>query len=293
MRFIQGRAIAALATVITASGVLAATAQAGVIPASVSNSKGTEISGAQGKECSSTSPQYMINAGGTTLRLQPTHARFTVLKSQNYVWQDPYVTDGYNNSVNSVTCDGHEIPGSKGKYAKSFALPVPADSDGYPTASAHYSTPNGFSGDSGLDLWYSLSTHAVTSNEMQNGGSGSTEIMIWTSHPDLEVQTSNLKYYRTKVDGHWWRVTYGLAAYGHGAWGSHPHGWNVVNFIAPRYTDGQFTVKALHINKFVSYAQDHGMMNRHDYLMAIDSGFEISYGGKGAAMLGYLLTGEK
>lgn len=258
--------------------------------ASVSASTGTQISGINGKECSSTNPQYMINAGGSTLELQPTHAKFTVESTQSGIWADPYITAGYNDSVSSELCNSHEIPGSGGKYYRSYALPVLANSDGYPTASIHDDTPGGMRGDSGLDIWLTSNPASTTYNEMANGGSNSTEVMVWTNHPRLGTQSSNLRYYPVRIDGRHWQITVGLAIRGHGRNSAHPNGWNVVNFIAPQYTTGNVQMFNIHVNQFISYVEHHGWANPHDYLMAIDNGFEILNGGKGAAVEGYTLT---
>jgi hypothetical protein len=271
-----------------------ATSNPSDIAHTLSVSTATVISGLHGEICSSTNPQYIIHSGGGTLDVKPGHAVYTVANTPNGQWASPYITAGYDDSISSELCNTHEIPGSDGLYYKSYALPVAANSDGYPTTSIHTLTIDSeFRGDTGYDLWFTANPKNNSYADMANGGSNTTEIMIWTSHPHLGNQSTNYNSYPVMVDGRRWEITIGLARNGHGKSSTYPNGWNVVNFIAPNVHIGNVVVHNLHLNKFIAYTESQGWMNSSDYLMAIDAGMEISNNGTNSAVVGYSLSDVK
>jgi hypothetical protein len=263
----------------------AAPARAGIEP-----STSTRISGMHGKECTSTSPQYMINAGGAVLRTYPGHRLFTVLSAPSGTWIDPYITVGYNDSVPSTMCDAHAL--LNGKYADpgDDKLPARLGHIGRIKAGVRDYTPGDFRGDSGFDIWLTANPAHTSYDELARQGGSTTEVMIWLNHPGLSVQSPSLLYYPVTIDGKRWRVQIALASQGHRS-ASHPDGWNVVDFIAPKVANGYTTDIGLTLNGFLTYAISHGWLKPHDYLMSVNQGFEFTSGGAGAAVKGYSLTG--
>lgn len=267
------------AAVIGAATAVGAPAFAGVRPSVVMASGTTSISGSE-SACSLTNPEYLIHAGRASLNLRPGSTWFhaTHIGANGY-WEDPYMTAGYNGGLGTAYyCDGREIPGSGGQYGQAYALPVKIGKQGHIVATVKDWTSSAFRGDSGFDIWFEPSASDTSYAQMVNGGDASTEIMIWLNHPGLRVQSSSLRYYRTRIDGRWWRVEVGKASAGHGRTASHPRGWTVVNFIAPQYTNGNVTVHNLVLNSFGSYAIAHGWLRASDYWMGINNGFEMTQG---------------
>jgi hypothetical protein len=242
------------------------------------------ISGPQGKACTRTNPEYMITAGGANVSYMRGSVGFdTAYAGVPYqTWEDPYLTVGYNNSTNTAwQCGG--IP-----HSSAYSLPVRVGKQGHITASVHDITGPDFSGNSGFDIWFTPSPSDTSYNQMANGGNKSTEIMIWLSHPSLGGYSPSKA---VKIDGYKWNIAVGLASQGHGAYSTHPNGWNVVNFESSDLAHGEVKVHNLVLNTFMSYAINHGWLQPHDYLMAINQGFEIRAGH--ASVRGYTLTGVK
>jgi hypothetical protein len=259
----------------------------------INDGRPNQISGNNGNKswtCSFTNPEYMIHAGGATLKVQPGTDKFTVTSAPAGKISDPYISTGYDVSLDSTLCNNRELPGGKNKYGKSYAMPVRLGKQGHIIASVHDVTSSNSIGDTGFDIWFTSSLSDNTYTKMADGGSTSTEIMIWLNHPGLSTQSSNLSYYPVRIDGRWWQVAYNLAANGHGKNGQHPDGWNVIYFIAPQISNGNVVIHNLLLNSFFSYAISHGWLLNNDYLMAIDQGGEII--GQGAMSVnGYTLTG--
>lgn len=270
-----GRRAVLGAVAIGAATAVAAPAFAGVTPSVVMGSGTTSISGSE-SACSLTSPiDYLIHAGNASLGLRPGSTWFHATHTgANGPWEDPYLTAGYNGSLNT----SYYCTTRVGRPGQAYALPVKNGQQGHIVATVNDWTSPNFRGDSGFDLWFEPSAADTTYSQMQNGGNASTEIMVWLNHPGLNVQSSSLRYYRTKVGGHWWRVGVGLASRGHGRSASHPQGWTVVNFIAPQYRNGTVTARNLLLNAFASYAISKGWLRASDYWMAINEGFEFTQG---------------
>jgi hypothetical protein len=246
----------------------------------------TTISG-NGWTCSRTDPEYMIHAGGADLSVQPDSIKFAVQSAPSGQWSDPYITTGYNGSINSELCNSRKL--SNGTYGKSYALPVQLGKQGEIYTSVHDITSSNFIGDTGFDIWFEPSMSDNTYSLMTSQGNASTEIMIWLSHPNLGAQSSNLQYYPVTIDGRQWQVTTQLANDGHGKTASNPNGWNRVNFIAPDVTEGDVTINNLWLNPFFTYAINRGWLQTHNYLMAIDQGGEFTRGTM--QVTGYILNG--
>lgn len=126
---------------------------------------------------------------------------------------------------------------------------------------------------------------------MADQGDASVEVMIWLNHPGLSVQSDDPRYYPVRLDGHRWHLITGLASDGHGRSGRHPRGWSVVNFIAPDDRNGDVLVTGLHLNALIGYAIRQGWLPRNDWLLAIDSGGEMTQGT--FSLTGYNLTGVR
>ncbi len=231
----------------------------------------------------------MIHSGGATLSGQPGGVKFTVTSAPAGRWSDPYITVGYDVSLNSALCNSRVLPGTDGKYGKSYAVPVRLGQTGRILASVHDVTSADFRGDTGFDIWFEPSPAINTYNQMANQGAAATEIMIWLSHPGLPPRSSAPRYYPVTIDGHRWKVTAELARDGHGRTAAHPNGWNRVNFIAPQVSEGTVSIKNLLLNPFFSYAITRHWLRADDYLMAIDQGAEFTRGTMKVA--GYALTG--
>ena len=257
----------------------------------IASPAGSPVSGPSGWACSYTNPEYMIHSGGATLSVQPGAVRFTVTSAPSGQWTDPYITAGYDVSLNSQLCDSRVLPGSRAEHGMSYALPVRLGRTGAIVASVHDVTSAGFRGDTGFDIWFEPDPAINTYNQMANQGAAATEIMIWLSHPGLGTRSSNLRYYPVRIDGRRWQVTVERASRGHGKTAAHPNGWNLVNFIAPQVSEGTVSVKHLFLNPFFSYAAAHGWLRGGDYLMAIDQGAELTHGTMRVAS--YALTGVR
>lgn len=253
----------------------AGTAVAGIGPAAVIGSAPTSISGAE-SACSLTSPvDYLIHAGRADVNLRPGSTWFHATHAGTAgLWEDPYLTAGYNGGLNTA----YYCTTRAGRPGQAYNLPVKIGRQGHIVATVTAWTSSYFRGDTGFDIWFEPSTADTSYAQMQNGGNASTEIMIWLNHPGLRTQSSNLRYYRTRIDGRWWQVEVGMASAGHGHTASHPHGWTVVNFIAPQYQNGNVTVHNLVLNTFASYAISHGWLRASDYWMGINEGFEFTRG---------------
>jgi hypothetical protein len=276
---------AAVAAAVIASALSAVAATAVASPA------GSPVSGPSGWACSYTNPEYMIHSGGATLSVQPGKVGFTVTSAPPGQWSDPYVTVGYNGGLNSELCNSRVLPGTGGKYGKSYAVPVRLGATGPIAAWVHDVTSADFRGDTGFDIWFEPSPAVNSYSQMANQGAAATEIMIWLSHPGLPPQSSALKYFPVKIDGRRWQVVADLASRGHGKTAAHPNGWNLVTFIAPRVSEGTVSVSNLFLNPFFSYAIARHWLLGNDYLMAIDQGAELTRGTMQVA--GYALTGVR
>jgi hypothetical protein len=233
----------------------------------------------------------MIHSGGATLSVQPGAVRFTVTSAPAGQWSDPYITVGYNVSLNSQLCNSRVLPGGRGAHGWSYHLPARLGRTGPIVASVHDVTSAAFLGDTGFDIWFEPDPGITTYHQMANQGAAATEIMIWLSHPGLGTQSSNPRHYPVRIDGRRWQVTVQLASRGHGKTAAHPNGWNRVNFIAPQVSEGTVSVKNLFLNPFFSYAIAHHWLSAGDYLMAIDQGGEFTRGRMTVA--GYALTGVR
>jgi hypothetical protein len=291
-------AAAALASALSASA--SATAGSPATPgapatagpsAALASPAGAPVSGPTGWTCTYTSPEYMIHSGGATLSGQPGGVKFTVTSIPAGRWSDPYITVGYDVSINSALCNSRVLPGSDGKYGKSYVVPVRLGRTGHIVASVHDVTSADFYGDTGFDIWFEPSPAIDTYSQMANQGAAATEIMIWLSHPGLPPRSSALRYYPVTIDGRRWKVTVQLASSGHGKTAAHPHGWNRVNFIAPQVSEGNVRIRNLLLNSFFSYAITRHWLRFNDYLMAIDQGAELARGRMGVA--GYALAGVR
>jgi hypothetical protein len=291
-------AAAALASALSANASTTAGPPASAAPpasaglsAAMASPAGAPVSGLSGWTCSYTNPEYMIHSGGATLSVHPGKVAFTVTSTRAGRWSDPYITVGYNVSLNSELCNSRVLPGSGGKHGQSYVLPARLGRTGRIMATVRDVTSADFRGDTGFDIWFEPSPAITTYNQMANQGAASTEIMIWLSHPGLAPASSNLRYYPVTIDGRRWRVTVGLASRGHGKSAAHPNGWNVVNFIAPQVSEGTVNVSNLYLNPFFSYAIARHWLRPADYLMAIDQGAELTHGTMRVA--NYTLTGVK
>ena len=196
----------------------------------------------------------MIHSGGATLSVQPGKVAFTVTSTRTGRWSDPYITVGYDVSLNSELCNSRVLPGSGGKHGQSYVLPARLGRTGRIMASVHDVTSADFRGDTGFDIWFEPSPGINRYNQMANQGAAATEIMIWLSHPGLPPRSSALRYYPVIIDGRHWRVAVQLASRGHGKTAAHPNGWNLVTFIAPQVSEGNVSVHNLFLNPFFSYA---------------------------------------
>ena len=115
---------------------------------------GDSVSGPSGWTCSYTNPEYMIHSGGATLAVQPGGVKFTVTSAPAGRWSDPYITVGYDVSLNSALCNSRVLPGSGGKHGQSYAVPVRLGRTGHIMASVHDVTSADFRGDTGFDIWF-------------------------------------------------------------------------------------------------------------------------------------------
>ncbi len=262
------------------------TVTVGTVPAEAAARHMVTVSGPRWT-CTDTAPEYMIHAGGANLAVEPGHVSFSVAVAASGTMQDPYLTAGYEGDLNSELCNGRKIHGAGDKHGRSFALPQRIGRQGHPVSTVHDWTSASFRGDAGFDLWFTKSRSDHTYCQMADGGAGSTELMIWLSHPRL----GHYRYYHVHIDGRWWMVTTGLAAHGHGRGPGHPKGWNVVNFIAPQVSEGNVSVHNLSIDQFMSYAINHGWLDPQDYLMSVNQGFEAWRGT--AVVRSYAMTGLK
>jgi hypothetical protein len=233
----------------------------------------------------------MIHSGGATLSVHPGKVAFTVTSTRTGRWSDPYITVGYDVSLNSELCNSRVLPGSGGKHGQSYVLPARLGRTGRIMASVHDVTSADFRGDTGFDIWFEPSPGINRYNQMANQGAAATEIMIWLSHPGLPPRSSALRYYPVIIDGRHWKVAVQLASRGHGKTAAHPNGWNLVTFIAPQVSEGNVSVHNLFLNPFFSYAIARHWLRPHDYLMAIDQGAELTQGTMRVA--DYALTGLK
>ena len=234
--------------------------------------------------CSRTQPEYMLNAGGAQISVQYGSYKFSVTKVDApgyYGLSAPYISAGYNAYRNASLCNTRNYHGNY--FSKAYALPVKLGKQGHPVASAHNIVSRNFRGNSGYDIWFTQHASEHSYNQMVNGGSGTTEIMIWLQHRGFPGPSS----YNVRISGHRWGITYGLARYGHGRTASR-RGWNVINFIAPGHSNN-VTFRGLTLNSFFSYAIARGWLRSTDYLMSVNQGFEIYRGT--AAVTGYRLTG--
>jgi len=238
-----------------------------------------------GFTCSRTQPEYMINAGGSSLKVQPDSYKFNVYRADAPGYSGmsaPYITAGYNAYRNSSLCNNRNY---RGYYlSRSYALPVKLGKQGQPAGNVHDLISSNFSGDSGFDLWLTASAGEHSYAQMVNGGSGTTEIMLWLQHRGVPTSGS----YNISIDGRKWGITVGLASHGHGVKPGRK-GWNVVNFIAPSGSRSNVTFNHLHLNAFIGYAISHGWLRSSDYLMSVNQGFEITHGT--ATVAGYSLSG--
>jgi hypothetical protein len=289
---------AALASAVSASASTAPGVSATVGPSAsagmsavYASPAGAPVSGPRGWACSYTNPEYMIHSGGATLSVQPGKVAFTVTSIPAGRWSDPYITVGYNVSLNSELCNSRVLPGSGGKHGQSYVLPARLGRTGRIMATVHDVTSADFRGDTGFDIWFEPSPGINRYNQMANQGAAATEIMIWLSHPGLPPRSSALRYYPVIIDGRHWRVAVQLASRGHGKTAAHPNGWNLVTFIAPQVSEGNVSVHNLFLNPFFSYAIAHHWLRGGDYLMAIDQGGELTHGTMQVA--GYALSGVK
>jgi hypothetical protein len=237
-----------------------------------------------GFTCSRTQPEYMINAGGSKISVQNGSYKFSVTKVDAPGYSglsDPYISEGFNNYRSASLCNTRTYHGSH--FSRAYALPVKLGRQGRVIASAHDIISRNFRGNSGFDIWFTRHPGEHSYDQMVNGGSGTTEVMIWLQRRGFPGPGS----FNTRISGHRWGTTVGLAAYGHGRT-AHRKGWNVVNFIAPGHSNN-VTFGGLKLNSFFNYAISHGWLNPRDYLMSVNQGFEI-YQGR-AAVTGYVLSG--
>lgn len=256
-----------------AAPLLAAALIAGGATAA-SASRPTGISGAHGHTCTYTSPESSINADGAQLAVQPGHPSFTATYVPGRM-RGVYLTTGYYNSKNSDAtpayggCNGL-VEEFNARRTYSQHMPVMVGHQGKPVGSMTTVTSPGFRGDTGYDLWFSPSK-ATTYNGMANGG---VEIMIW----DRSVGLGGPHSYATRISGHRWGVTAGLASQGHGRSAAHPRGWTVVNFIRNDHGNGRVTMNGLQLNPFIAYAIRHYGLPPHSWWMACDRGAEMFSG---------------
>lgn len=237
------------------------------------------------RACTRTQPEYLVHAGGAVVRTQSGTTRFSVVKADAPGYRGmsaPYVTAGYNSSLNSGLCNNRAYHGAYNSRA--YAVPVKLGRQGRPVASVHDITSSGFRGDSGFDIWLTASAADSTYAKMTNGGAGTTEIMIWLNSVGLPAPRS----YGVSIDGRKWGVITGLAANGHGRTAGRA-GWNVVNFIAPDHRNGNVSAVNLDLNPFMSYAIRHGWLRQSSTLESVNQGFEITAGT--AEVAGYVLNG--
>lgn len=283
--------LAAATTAALASALSAGASTSSGVSAVFASPAGAPVSGPRGWTCSYTNPEYMIHSGGTTLIGQPGRVKFAVTSAPPGQWSDPYITAGYDAGLNSELCNSRVLPGSGGKHGWSYVLPVRLGRTGRIVAAVHDVTSAGFCGDTGFDIWFEPSPAITTYRQMANQGAAATEIMIWLSHPGLPPRSSALRYYPVIIDGRHWSVTVQLASQGHGETAAHPNGWNRVNFIAPKVSEGTVYVPNLFLNPFFSYAIARHWLRSTDYLMAIDQGGELTHGTMRVA--GYALSGVR
>jgi hypothetical protein len=220
--------------------------------------------------CTLTNPEYTLNPGGSYLRIKQGHVGFTAYHQTDYQsggWNDPYIVAGYDQSVNSQACNGHAtISGVRGR---SYPIPAPLGHAGRYTGSSRNWTSAGFAGDTGYDIWLTRNPHNNTLAKMLTQGYGTTEVMLWISHPQLY-------YYHSRgsvvIDHRRWDVIKSIAGNGSG------RHWLRVFFISPHDSAGEVVMSNLYLNPFLSYAIRSGYLNPKDYLMSIDEGGEFMRG---------------
>jgi len=256
---------------IIAATVAAASVATGValaVPVSASVPPPVTVSG-NGSTQTHTSPQFALHAGGADVTTRAGSVKYTASHHGPVSWQDPYLTTGYNGGKRAGT-----------------ALPVQLGKQGNPVASVSYTTTRDFWGDVGFDIWLTETPNKHSYAQMTDGGPGTTEIMIWFSSVGLPLPRTG---YYANIDGMKFGTIVGLAAQGHAKSGTRA-GWNNVNFILDAHKPGAFIHHGhLALNPFLEFAVKKGWVKPHDYIMAINNGAELTYGGM--SVTGYSLTG--
>ena len=113
--------------------------------------------------------------------------------------------------------------------------------------------------------------------------------MVWLSHPGDLQPRSAAGYYDTWIGGRPWHVM----EWETGNACPRGEGWRLVIFMAPKVTNGEVVVRRLKLNDFFEYAAGQGWLRNSEYLVAIDLGWEMDYGGKGNTISDYALSGVR
>jgi hypothetical protein len=218
--------------------------------------------------CTLTNPEFTFNPGGAYMRIYQGTTQFAATHIAGKWWQAAYVTAGYNRSINSELCNRHTT--IDGSHGRSYPVPAPLGRAGRYWGSTRTWTSPGYAGDTGYDIWLSGSERNNTEAKMVRQGAGTTEVMIWLSHPKLFTYH---RYGAVRIDGRRWDVLLSVG-------GANTPGerWNRVFFISPVESTGTVSVHHLYLNPFLSYAGRTGYLRGSTYLMAIDEGLEFTRG---------------
>lgn len=238
----------------------------------------TAIGGDHGHTCTYSKTESSINADGAKLRVTPGSNSFTAQFVPGRM-RGVYLTAGFYDSKNSYATPKYggcnrladEVTG---KPTRAAPMPVLVGRQGTVYGSMTCSVSAGTVYDCGYDIWFHAGHRATTFSQMSTGG---TEIMVWLNSDGLGDPRSSVS-----IDGRHWAVTENTMARG--------HRWNVINFIAPRHSDGATTVQNLKLNDFISNVIRRGLLPLHDNLMAVDRGVELW---NGSAYVYSVLSGLK
>ena len=254
-----GKAITSTVIVLIGLGVSTG-AKAAIVP------RTSTLSGNQ-TACTLTNPEYTLNPGGSYMRIKQGHVGFSASHAKGTVWNDPYITAGYNKSINSQACNSHAtISGVKGK---SYPLPAKLGrAAGRYYASVRNWTSSNFKGDTGFDIWLTRNPSNTSLSKMLDDGKHTSEIMVWVSHPHLYTYHSRGS---VVIAHHRWDVIRSVAN------GTNKH-WLRVFFISQDNRTGTVAMNNLYLNTFLSYAIRAGYLNPRAYLMSIDEGGEFLSG---------------
>lgn len=206
--------------------------------------------------CSNTTPEYMLHAGGARVTSTPNSYKFTAVHAGAH-FDGTYQTIGYMGSLNSGWyCNHHKtwMPPKNGKF-------------GNPTVSAHWVASSSFRGDTGFDIWLEPNASYNTYPKMTTGGHG-TELMIWTERPDWAAWSHQAKW-KVVISGHtWWVVAGKVGKNG---------GWERV-FMVPNGSHTNTSITNMRLDPFFTFLLQHKLMSPTAVLEALDIGGENTTG---------------